>query len=240
MGLVVLASSGVAFSQAPRKIAFTYGGSAFASHIAVINEDGTGFQELTSGGEDRDPAWSPDGSQIVYSGHRIGGHNIIRMNADGTGQVPLTSTIFPVTNETPAWSPDGTKIAFTSNRTGIGRAEIWVMNADGTNPVRLTVSVQFSGSSLFGIDFSPAWSPDGTKIVFYSTRDNVASSEIYVMNADGSNQVRITNDNAEDRDPVWTRDGQRITFFSRRDGTNSIWEINADVLCADFRPRCSK
>src|SRR5688572_17184447 len=98
MVLVVLASTAAVSSQTPRKIAFTYGGSAFASHIAVINEDGTGFKELTDGGQDRDPAWSPDGSQIVYTGNRIGGPNIIRMNADGTGQVPLTSTIFPVTN----------------------------------------------------------------------------------------------------------------------------------------------
>lgn len=157
VALVVLASSTAGFSQNPRKIAFTYGNSAFAQHIAVINEDGTGFQELTDGNRDVDPAWSPDGSQIVFAGERIGGHNIIRMNADGTGQVPLTSTIFPVTNGEPAWSPDATKIAFTSSRAGDGRNEIWVMNADGTNPVRLTVNVQLGGTSsqpVFGMDLA--------------------------------------------------------------------------------------
>jgi Tol biopolymer transport system component len=231
VALVVLTSSVVVFSQTPRKIAFTHGGSAFAQHIAVINEDGAGFQELTNGNRDVDPAWSPDGSQIVFSGERIGGHNIIRMNADGTGQVPLTSTIFPVTNGEPAWSPDGTKIAFTSSRAGDGRNEIWVMNADGTNPVRLTINPQLGGTSsqpVFGMDFGPAWSPDGTKIVFWSARDNLASSEIYVMNADGSNQVRITNDAAEDRDPIWTRDGLRITFSSRNGGKSEIVEIDAN------------
>ena len=231
LALVVLASSGVVFSQTPRKIAFTYGGGAGSTHIAVINEDGTGFKELTDGNRDTDPAWSPDGSQIVYSGEKIGGQNIMRMNADGTGQVPLTSTLFPLTNGEPVWSPDGTKIAFTSSRAELGRNEIWVMNADGTNPVRLTVNVQLSGTPsnpVYGMDFGPAWSPDGTKIAFYSSRDNLASFEIYVMNADGSNQVRITNDATEDKDPVWTRDGQRITFFSRRDGNNAIWEMNAN------------
>jgi Tol biopolymer transport system component len=87
--LVTLTSPVAVFSQTPnpRKIAFVYGNSAFASHIAVINEDGAGFKELTSGNRDVDLSWSPDGSQIVYAGERLGGQNIIRMNADGTGQV---------------------------------------------------------------------------------------------------------------------------------------------------------
>ncbi len=216
------------FPQAVRKIAFTHGGGALASRIAVINEDGSNMAILTSGGEDRDPAWSPDGSQIVYSGHRINGINIIRMNADGTGQVPLTDTFGSVINQEPAWSPDGKKIAFTSNRAEARRNEIWVMDADGKNPVRLTVNVQLGSDSsgpFYGHDFSPAWSPDGKKIVFWSDRDNLANRDIYIMNADGSDQTRLTNNPAEDRDPVWSRDGQRITFARQ---SNGIWEINAD------------
>ena len=231
LALLLCAGSSQVYSQTPRKIAFVYGGGAGASHIAVINENGTGQVILTDGGDDRDPSWSPDGSQIVFSGTRFGGVNIIRMNADGTGQVPLTDTLHPVSNSQPAWSPDGTKIAFVSTRAGSRRAEIWVMNADGTNPMRLTENVQLGSDSsgpFYGSDLSPAWSPDGTKIAFMSQRNGFAVPEIYVMNANGSNQTRLTNNTFEDNDPFWVRGGGRVTYSSRRSGQNGIWEINQD------------
>ena len=229
--LLLSAASIQAFSQTPRKIAFVYGGGAGATNIAVINEDGTGQVILSNGNDDRDPSWSPDGSQIVFSGTRFGGVNIIRMNADGTGQIPLTDSLNPISNSQPAWSPDGTKIAFVSSRAGSRRAEIWVMNADGTNPVRLTENVEL-GSDLngpfYGLDLSPAWSPDGTKIAFSSQRNGSANPEIYVMNANGSNQTRLTNNTAVDNDPFWVRAGGRVTYSSQRKGQNGIWEINDD------------
>lgn len=227
---IICASSVHAFPQNLRKIAITYGGSG-STHVAVVNEDGSGFVELTSGNTDRDPSWSPDGKHIVYSGERFGGTNIIRMNADGTGQIGLTDTQYPLGNFEPVWSPDGTKIAFVSSRAGAGRSEIWVMNADGTNPTRLTINQQLAedlSGPVYGRDFGPAWSPDGTKIVFWTTRLDLANSEIYVMNADGSNQTRLTKNSANDSEPVWSRDGQRIAFFSRGTGRDGIYEMNAN------------
>ena len=124
--VVVILCAGVVqvSAQAVRKIAFTHGGTAVSHRIAVINEDGTGQVILSDGGRDRDASWSPDGQHIVFSGDRLGGTQIIRMKADGTGQVPLTSSIFPEVNSEPAWSPDGTKILFTSNRAELRRNEI--------------------------------------------------------------------------------------------------------------------
>jgi len=74
--------------------------------------------------------------------------------------------------------------------------------------------------------FDPSWSPDGSKITFSSDIDG--NDEIYVMNADGSNQTRITNNDAEDWYPSWSPDGSKIAFTSERDGDFEIYVMNAD------------
>ena len=85
------------------------------------------------------------------------------------------------------------KIAFVSDRDG--NREIYVMDADGPNQVRLTNNARF--------DSAPSWSPDGSKIAFYQSREE-GNFEIYVMDADGSNQVRLTNSRSRDRHPSWS------------------------------------
>ena len=84
----------------------------------------------------------------------------------------------------PAWSPDGSKIAFIKTsyyQQGSNWGVIWVMNADGSNKIKLTDDTEKLNS--------PAWSPDGTKIVFGGP---VNKSDIWVMNADGSNKINLT------------------------------------------------
>ena len=76
-------------------------------------------------------------------------------------------------------------------------------------------------------DGDPAWSPDGSKIAFTSERDN-GDREIYVMNADGSGQFRLTASPGFDENPSWSPNGKRIAFDSMRDGNLEIYVMNAD------------
>ena len=227
-------ASGAAAPQAgaKRKLAFVFGGSSGSSEIFVVNEDGTGQQRLTLNGvNDMYPTWSPDGSEIAFAGGRGGALNIFRMKPDGTRVVPITNSARWASFD-PDWSPDAQKIVFNSNRSGVGRNEIWVMGADGSNPQRLTTNVELTADSsgpVYSSDREPEWSPDGTKIAFSSNRDGIANYEIYVMNADGSNPVRLTNSAQDDGDPTWSPDGTRIAFSSRRDGGRpEIYVMNAD------------
>jgi len=205
MGPVVNLTDGLPYATNPAwspdgtKIAFLYFSSNdSATGIAVMNAtDGSEVVRVTKEfcyptgctipGY---PTWSPDGTKIAFNTPRDGNSEIYITNADGSGQVNLTSSAS--SNEFhPAWSPDGLKIAFRSNRDG--SQQIYVMNADGSELTRLTNNP--------ANDFDPAWSPDGTRIAFAT--DRRGAYEIYVMNADGSEQVNITNHPGWERYPAW-------------------------------------
>lgn len=125
----------------------------------------------------------------------------------------LTSGIMPTAEAAAALNG---KIAFV--RVASGDFQIFVMNADGTNPVQLTSSAG---------NLAPSFSLDGSKIAFVSRRDG-GNDEIYVMNADGTNQTRLTNNTGRDSDPSFSPDGTKIAFWSTRDGNGEIYVMNAD------------
>lgn len=113
------------------------------------------------------------------------------------------------------------KLVFCSGTNDPGGALIYTCNINGSNWTKL--SGNHKGADLF-----PKWSPDGSKIVFYSDRDG-GYYQIYVMNADGSNPVRLTRSESEDTLPAWSPDGSKIAFTSNRVGNvEHIFIMNAD------------
>jgi TolB protein len=153
----------------------------------------------------RDAAWSPDGRRIAFSSSRDGDFEIYVMNTHGTGLTKLTDNDL-IADEDPSWSPDGTKLAFVDyGRNAVGnnvtQAEIYTMNADGTDPTNLT------GNPTE--DVEPAWSPDGGKIAFKSFRNG--SLSIYVMNPDGTDQTNLSHGEF-DHGPSWSPDGRKVAF----------------------------
>ena len=127
---------------------------------------------------------------------------------------PQTSRIF---YQELSWSADGSRILFSGFHDN--QADIYVMNADGSNVTQLT---SHAGADLWG-----SFSPDGRRIVFQSKRDG-PQEDIYVMNADGSSVMRLTNDPERDIAPAWSPDGKRIAFSSARDGGLQIYLMNPD------------
>ena len=187
--------------------------------VYVMNPDGSNQRRLTFDSLfDGEPAFSSSGEKIVFSSYRDGNSEIYIMNADGSLQTNLTNNA--AFDGYPTFSPDGKKIAFASDRGG--QLGIWVMNVDGSNPTELADGV--GGSE-------PAFSQDGSKIVFCGSGNSGADSEIWVMDANGLNRNNLSQDaRADDSNPSFSPDGTKIVFTKDvHDGAGSeIFVMNAD------------
>lgn len=205
--------------------------------LLLINADGTGQTVLTQGGSviDNNPVFSPDGSKIAFDRKSGFKTEIYIINVDGTNPVAVTSgEVQPESlNLDPSWSPDGTRLVFATNRSGSRTLEIWTVKTDGSGLVRLSSNVQLSTDGfgpIFSQDGNPAWSPDGTQIVYASTRDGLTDTELYVVNSDGSssNPTRLTDNTVDDRIPTWSPDSQKIAFHRNGSSSSGINIINRD------------
>jgi len=211
----------------------------------------------SSPGRDTSAKWSPDGTRIAFMSQRTGGNEIYTINSDGSGLVQVTNTPGLFSEDNPTWSPDGSQIAFIADiseiwlvdsdgasphqvASGLGTIQeltwspdgskfafqgtsapggwnVFTINVDGTGVKQLT--------ALPGHDYQPDWSLDGSHIIFASNRHG--DPEIYRMDVDGQNQVRLTVDGFGDL-PRWSPDGTQITFTSYRTGGPEIFVMAAD------------
>jgi len=157
-------------------------------------------------------AWSPDGSKIALALSKDGNTEIYTIAKDGSS--PNRLTVSHAANVSPAWTPDGSKIAFVSDR--LGKPQIFVMDANGGNVRRLITNGSYN--------VNPSWSPKGDKLAFARM---AGGFQIFVANADGSNETQLTFEGNNER-PRWSPDGRLIAFSSRRGGQEAIYVMRAD------------
>jgi TolB protein len=180
--------------------------------VFVLGATGGRPRNLTANEvDDTDPAWAPDGRQIVF----VRGGDLYVMDAAGSHVRRLTRT--PAAESDPSWSPDGRRLAFARQ---VGRtAQIFVSDADGKQAQQVTD--EEAGAE------DPAWSPDGLKLAGSS------GGVVFTMALDGTDVQRLPpgqSDDPGDTEPAWSPDGRTIAFSRSlwALGTSAIWIANAD------------
>jgi TolB protein len=186
--------SGPAISPDGSWIVFADNVTAFSS-IWKMRRDGSGpHQVFARQGEDAvDPSWSPDGTQILFA---LGGgtdKQLYTIHPDGTGLHRVNADFR--TRGRSSWSPDGTQIAsYAGSPWNWG---MYLIAEDGSGVLRIPVD---------GVALAPAFSPDGSWIVFTGYLDHPGDPdgcEIYVMRLNGSQPSRMTYNNYCDYQPRW-------------------------------------
>jgi TolB protein len=173
--------------------------------------------------------FSPDGKSLVFS-HGLGIGAAIE-TVDITRNCcahELTHDRRNADNVSPSYSPDGRHIAYISNRTGT--PEIWIMDDDGASSDQLVPS-EFGTAGRALATYSPAWSPDGTRIVFARDVDR-GGRQLFTASVAGGQVVQRTAE-GQNEDPSWAPDSRHVVFKSKRTGREQLWIL--DIESGAFR-----
>jgi serine/threonine-protein kinase len=228
-----------------------FNGTTYDLYFGQVDGSGTRlFRQQAS-----QPAFNPDGSRIAFHSWNLGSWGLINSDISAANEILITTF---VEDQLPTWSADGGEIIYLSRREGdrksrlirvgsfqqrangavIGEGEYPTIGPDnrlifkgwgnsGTG-IRAT-SLQFDNLQVLTqleVDTAPAPSPDGERIAFMSQRDG--NWEIYMVNSDGSNLQRLTDDPGQDGLPAWSPDGEAIAFVSSRGGAWGVWAMTPE------------
>jgi len=172
------------------------------AQVAILNDDGSGFRLVTAGPNNNGfPSFAPDGRRVIYRTAGPEGQGLRILNIADGSVTKLTGEW----DNFPLWSPRGDLIAFV-RRNGAGDFQIFTIHPNGTGLAQL--------SRTHGNDAHLAWSPDGTRLLFTSSRMGFKDEalytgapqpygEIFVMRADGSGVEQLTDDQWEEGGPAW-------------------------------------
>ena len=189
--------------------------------IYAINADGSGNTKIISAPIGLNyPDWSPAGEKFAVIGYFTDTTwSIYLFDANGTNLLRLTD-LNGVWDTDPSWSPDGSQLAFSRiYPSQNNRAEIWIMNADGSN------------QHWIGIEGGSAkWSPDGTQLIYHAMKNN--NYEICICDVDGTSEQQITFTASGELTPVWSPDGSQIatTVVTDTGGgfAHQVYVMNSD------------
>lgn len=200
-----------------------------------MNADGSNVTRLTHTNSADSPAWSPDGTRLLFSDD---GFHV--MNADGSNITRLTTSEDPSGDPCcfnyATWSADGSRIMFTDTHWSTAYfSDVYVMNADGSGITRLTNAEQIArDTNRLWIPRNLAWSPHGSRIVADVETSNpnalFATIDLFVMDPDGSRLTNLSNNSTgtSHKNPSWSSDQTRIVFECNPNQTWQICTMNAD------------
>jgi dipeptidyl aminopeptidase/acylaminoacyl peptidase len=215
-----------AFSPDGRRVAFCSNRSgSWDIYIKSLN-GGHAVQVTDNPAQELHPSWSPDGAELVFSalGEQSGQWEMVVVDvANPAARRFIGYGLFP------EFSPTGDKIVYQRARyRGTRWFSIWTIDyADGQGKRPTEIAASANAAVI-----TPTWSPDGSKLAFATvvsptsqdTRTRPRRADVWVVNIDGTERVRLTTDHFVNLQPTWGPDGQ-VFFVSNRSGTDNIWAV---------------
>ncbi len=194
--------------------------------IWAFARDGNAAQITFTGNNEEQSTWAPDGKRIAY---KRSDEVFVRDVTTDAAPLRLTHKAVSSENNTqPGWSPNGTSIVFRTNRANPSQnvADIWIMDADGTNERPLLVQ---DGDQRY-----PALSPDGTRLAY--TSNDGSGADLWIADADGTGARMLFDSGLIDSAPAWSPDGTKLAFeihgpvVGSEDGDIFVMDIRTGIV----------